>query len=281
VHKGVVVVTSTPPTLQQRCVALCAAHPGGFVTGPTGGALLHLRRMPASAAVHFSVRHGAKVPEAPGLLLRQTTKLSHVDRHVRADGLVVASWARLAFDLAADLRPLDHLSVLHQLLNDGRVTADELIQAGRRLVHPARRGSSTFLRSLTQLGAAAFESHHEVVLADALRRRNVPVEAQTRLERLPDGRTVRIDLAVPAVKWGVELDVHPEHHTMDGAARDARRLRQVHMVGWQVERVTELDLQDVEHLADELATLYHLRRRAVTTADPRVSVPAPVRECLG
>ena len=219
VHKGVFVITSTPPTLHQRCVALCAAHPGGFVTGPTGGALVGLRRMTASAALHFSVRHGARLPEVPGLLLRQTTKLSQVDRHVRSDGLVVASWMRLAFDLAADLRPLDHLSVVHQMLNDGRVTTDELIRVGRRLVHPARRGSRTFERSLAQLGAAASGSHHEVVLADALRRRNVPVEAQTRLERLPDGRTVRIDLAVPAVKWGVELDVHPEHHTMDGAAR--------------------------------------------------------------
>ena len=53
------------------------------------------------------------------------------------------------------------------------------------------------------------------------------------------------------------------------------------MVGWQVERVTELDLQDVEHLADELAMLYYVRRRAVISADPRVCVPAPARERLG
>ena len=40
------------------------------------------------------------------------------------------------------------------------------------------------------------------------------------------------------------------------------------MVGWQVEPVTAADMADVEHVADELATLYHLRRRACAAAAP-------------
>ncbi|MGI9053009.1 MAG: hypothetical protein ACR2HQ_10225 [Ilumatobacteraceae bacterium] len=281
VHKGVFTVASTPPTLEQRCVALAAAHPAGFVTGPTAGAMLGLRRMPASSAIHFSIRHGAKVSPVTGVRFRQTTSLHPSDRRVTDDGVTVASWARLAFDLAADLRPLDHLSVLHQLLHDDRLAAGDLVAIGRRLQHRNRRGSITFMRNLHQLDNIPFESHAEVVVADALRRRGVPVEGQTRLQRLPDGRTVRIDLAVPAIRWGVELDIHPEHSTLDGAARDARRLRQVHMVGWQVERVTALELDDVEGLVEELAALYHLRRRAVTVAGPRVCVPAGVQQTLG
>jgi len=131
------------------------------------------------------------VPPVPGVRFRQTTALRPHDRRDLGDGITVASWPRLAFDLAADLRQL------------------------------------------------------EVVLADALRRRNVPVVPQTQLARLADGRTARIDLAVPEVRWGVELDIHPEHRTLDGSARDARRSRQVHLVGWQIEPVTALDLQDV------------------------------------
>ncbi len=265
------VIQSTPSSLQQRCVALCAAHRGGFVTGPTAGSLLGLRRMPASAAIHFSIRHGAKVMPSAGVRFRQTTVLRSADRRAQGDGLVLASWARLAFDLAADLRPLDHLSVLHQLLRDGRVDVDELSAIARRLAHPARRGSGLFLRNLTQLGGSPLESHPEVVLADALRRRGIPIEHQVRLARLPDGRTARIDLAVPALRWGIELDIHPEHLTVDGDARDAIRNRQAHMIGWQIEPVTELDMRDVERLADELATLYHLRRRAVAAPERGVS----------
>jgi hypothetical protein len=269
-HKSVFVVASAPTSLEQRCAGLCAAHPSGFVTGPTAGAMLGLRRMPTSSAIHLSIRHGGRVPPAKGVRFRQTTSLRPEDRRDRGDGITVASWPRLAFDLAADLRAIDHLSVLNQLLHDERVTVDELVAIGRRLAHPSRRGTSTFLHNLGHLGHAPLESHPEVLLADALRRRNIPVEHQTRLERLPDGRTVRIDLAVPAIRWGVELDIHPEHLTLDGDARDARRNRQAHMVGWQIEPVTPLDMTDVEHLADELAELYHLRRRAV--ANPRSGV---------
>lgn len=262
-YKGVFVSTSAPASLAQQCAALSAAHPSGFVTGPTAGSMLGLRRMPASAPLHFSIRHGARVDAEPGVLFRQTRALRADDRRVLSGGIVVASWLRLAFDLAADLRPLDHLSVLHQLLHERRVTTEELLSIERRLGHPARPGSGTFLRNLRRLGGEPLESHPEVVLAEALRRRNVPIEEQSRLARLPDGRSVRIDLAVPDVRWGIELDVHPEHLTLDGHARDARRSRQVHLVGWQIEPVAALDLQDVERVADELAALYHLRRRAL------------------
>lgn len=263
VFKGVFVVASARGSLPQRCAALCAAHPAGFVTGPTAGSLLGLRRMPQSSALHFSIRHGARVPLLPGVNFRQTTALAASDRRDLGDGVAVASWVRLAFDLAADVRPLDHLSVLHQLLHEKRVSADQLVAIERRLGHPARPGSGTFRRNLNRLGGAPLESHSEVVLADALRQRNVPIEQQTRLARLPDGRSARIDLAVPSVRWGVELDIHPEHLTLDGSARDAARSRQVHLVGWQVEPVAQLDLQDVDHVADELAALYHARRRAL------------------
>ena len=80
--------------------------------------------------------------------------------------------------------------------------------------------------------------------------------AQARVDGLPDGRSARLDLAVPDVRWGVELDIHPEHRTVDGHAHDVRRARHLRLVGWQIEHVAELDMGDVARLADELAALY-------------------------
>ena len=54
----------------------------------------------------------------------------------RPDRIVVASWKRLAFDLAADLAPLDHRSVVHQLLDRRHVVADDLVDVGLRLSDP-------------------------------------------------------------------------------------------------------------------------------------------------
>ncbi len=81
--------------------------------------------------------------------------------------------------------------------------------------------------------------------------------------QLPNGRSLTVDLAVPAVRWGVEVDVHPGHLLLDGTSRDKWRDRQCHRIGWQVERVTELDLLDLDGICDELAELYELRCRAV------------------
>ena len=260
-HKGVFVIASSRPTLEQRCAVLCAAHPDGFVTGPTAGSLLGLRRMPTKAPIHFSVRHSVHLPVDHGVRFRQTTALRLEDRTARGHGIVTASWARLAFDLAADLRPLDHLSALQQMLHERRVTAEELIAIERRLGHPARPGSGLYRRNLELLCSAPNESHDELRLAEALRARGIPVENQTRLLRASNGRTARVDLAVPAVRWGIELDIHPEHRTFDGQAKDARRTRDLHVLDWEIEPVTELDMSDLEALADELSALYRARCR--------------------
>ena len=52
------------------------------------------------------------------------------DWWVRPDGIKVARWARLAFDLAADLELRDHTSVVHQMLDRKLVDLAELHAIG-------------------------------------------------------------------------------------------------------------------------------------------------------
>jgi hypothetical protein len=271
--RGVYALTTARQTLEHRCRLLCHLHPGGFVTGPTAAMLEGLRRQPSAAALHFSVRHGVHLDHVEGVRFRQTTKLRPVDRRVRPDGIVVAAWPRLVFDLAADLPPLDHRSVVQQLLDRRLVTSAELLAIGDYLCHPARRGTTTFRFSLRELGHAPQDSHPEVVLLDALLRRSVPVEPQVPVDR--GGVVFHLDLGVPVARWGVELDIHPEHRSLDGHHRDARRLRSMHDSAWQIEPVSELDMGDVESLADELAALYRDRAASIrVSADPLWRVPA-------
>jgi len=229
--------------------------------------LAKLRPMPTVTALHFSLLHGVHMAAVTGVTWRQTTVISTVDRHWRADGITVAAWPRLAFDLAADLDALDHLSVVNQLLHEKPVTIDELWAIDRRLNHPARPGSGRFRRTLLSLGGSAQQSHPEVVLGEALRRRGVPVEPQVAI-RLIDGRVVHVDLGVADARWGVELDIHPEHRTVEGHAADAARRRDMVRAGWQVETLTERDMCRPEPVAADLAAIYatRLRERRV---DPR------------
>jgi hypothetical protein len=276
IARGVYVLATAQQTLEHRCRLLCCLHPGGFVTGPTAAMLGSLRRQPPHSALHFSVRHGVHLHHVQGVRFRQTTKLRPSDRRTRPDGIVVASWERLSFDIAADLPPLDHRSVVHQLRDRRLVTAEQLLDVGKWLSHPARRGTTTFLATLLDLGHAPQDSHPEVLLLDALLRRSVPVEPQLEITR-GDGRTVHLDLGVRAVEWGVELDIHPDHRSVDGHHRDARRVRSLHVAGWQIEPVTELDMTDLERLADELAAIY--RDRAAVR--PSAGGPDGGRSALG
>ncbi len=259
VHRSVLRISSAPITFEGSCVALCLAHPAGFITGPSGGRLTGLRRMPAATPIHFCVAHGNHLFDA-GVVLRQSRKVTPVDFVRLRSGIVVATSTRLAFDLASDLSPLDHASVIEQLIQLKKCTMLGLGATARRLCHPSRPGSEQFARTLLSRGdRPAAESHPELAVADALRARGVPVEPQFAALALLDGSSARLDLAVPAARWGVELDIHPDHLLLDGTAKDKRRDRKCHRIGWQIERVTEIDLLDFDGLIDELVALYMAR----------------------
>jgi very-short-patch-repair endonuclease len=260
VYKSVMRIDSAPETLESRCAALCLGHPAGFITGPTGGKFLGLRRMPSAEPIHFAVRHGVHLDAQGGVIFHQTTSIRPSDVRRRGDGVTIASPSRLAFDLSAFLTPDDHASIIEQLIRDGHCSMRELAAIARRMCHPRRPGSHRFLLSLIERGdRRAAESHPEVKLGNALRKRGVPVVPQVSGLKLPNGAKIRIDLAVPAARWAIEIDVHPDHLLLEGTTKDKRRDRQCHMIGWQVERVTEVDLLDLACLVDELVALYEAR----------------------
>lgn len=273
VARGVYITADAPLTLEHHCRVLSCTYPSGFVTGPTAAMLERLRRQPFAAALHWCVPHGIHLEPARGVLFRQSTKVDDRDRIRRSDGITIASRPRLAFDTARDMRPLDHRSMVHQMRDLELVRDEDLLAIGDRLCHPARRGSSTFRLTLMDLGHPPPDSHPEVVLGDALLRRGVPVEPQYKVAASGE-RSQHPDLAVPAVRWAVELDIHPEHRSVEGAHRDARRTRSMHRGDWQREPVTELDMVDVEGLADELAALYFERCRSLGVSPEAIRVSA-------
>jgi hypothetical protein len=93
----------------------------------------------------------------------------------------------------------------------------------------------------------------------------VPVVAQEVWLNLPNGRQIRIDLSIPELRWGVEVDVRPDHLGIGGTTSDKRRDRQCHLIGWQIERVTAVDLIDLDATARELWMLYDPPRRTANT----------------
>ena len=255
-------VPGMPLTLEARIVVLCLQHPAGFVTGPTGGGLAHLRRMPPPSKVVFCMPHGARFDCPNFVQLRQSTITP--DDHARTldNGIRLATFERLAFDLARDLTIPDLSSVIEQMLQRKYTSMEALAAMAQQLCSPRRAGSVTFATTLVRRhGGAAAESHPELKVLNGLLQRGVPVEPQERLI-LPNGSSIRIDMAVPTLRWAVEVDVHPDHLGLEGSTGDKRRDRQLHLIDWQVERVTALDMLDLPTVLAELVDLHRQRSRA-------------------
>ncbi len=254
-------IASAPDTLESRCVELCFAFPRGFITGPTAGKLTGLRQMPGSRPIHFGIAHGSNLGPIDGVVVRQSTRVAPIDVQLpRDDGIRIASPPRLAFDLGANLTLAAHASVVEQLLFEKRCTLASIVSTARRLLHPRRPGSFVVAATLeSRVAGPPPESHPEVQLAAALRSAGIPIETQTTWLELPNGTRARIDLVVPGIRWGIEVDVHPSHLLLDGTTRDKRRDRQCHLIGWEVERVTLLDLRDLRGLVLELKAIYMRR----------------------
>lgn len=257
-HKSVYRLPSDGRSIEQRCAALCLAHPATFVTGPTAGLLIGLRKMPKRSPITMSSRHPLHL-ELSGVRFRRTTKVGVGDTMLRRDGIRMATPTRLAFDLAASLTERDLRSVLDQLIHEHDITVAELAEVGRRLCHPARRGSASFATVVHDVSDHPAESDAERQVADALLARGVPVETNRQWLDLPNGGRARLDLAVPEARWGVEVDVHPSHLGLVGSTDDKRRDRQVSLIGWRIHRITTIDVADLDATADELAALYRQR----------------------
>ena len=264
-HERVLHLVSSPLTLEARCAAMCLAYPHGAIAAPTAAPLRGVRRVRHDGKVHFLVPHGHHIdPKHDTVVLHQTTKLplNHVVK--RGDEITLVADSRMAFDLAAVLAPLDHRSAVAALRKKG-VTLGQLRRIGKELVHPARPGSARFMDTLLSLAPRPADSHPEVEVYEALRARGVPVEPQIDPHLTIKGVRIHLDLAVPAVRWGVEVDVHPSHLLLDGTTRDKRRDRACQRIDWQVARVSELDLVDLDATCDELAELYQARCQALAS----------------
>ena len=243
VLRGVYRMPTVPFDELARCAAVCAAHPGAVISGPTAGRLWGLRRLPSDHRVHILAPPGSHPTVEPWVVPYRTRAFHPHDVHRRDDGIAVTNRARTALDLARFVTPTDLLSIIEQVISDGRLTDHELRTTAIDWMSPRRGWIRRFLEVLDgRLHGGAAESHGEVVLGDALRAAGVRgLERQYRID-LPGYGPARFDLAVPEVRLAIEVDLHPTHFETNGRWRDHTRDLAARRIDWQVARVVAGDL---------------------------------------
>lgn len=264
VLRGAYRTPSAPITELSQCAAVCAARQDVAIAGPTAGRLWGFRRLPPDRRIHVIAPRASNPAIARWVVPYRTDARHDADILQRDDGIRVTSRTRTAFDLARWLGPDDLLSVIEQAAHDGRLGDDDFLDVAADWLSPRRPWAREFLQALDRrLPGGPAESHPEVRVAEALARAGVRGLVRQHCIQLPGHGDVRFDLAVPELRWAIEVDLHPRHRETMGIASDTRRDRAASAIGWSTSRITEVqyDRRFNETIAELAATHADLRRR--------------------
>ena len=243
VHKRVYRFATSPDTFESRCAAACAADPFAIVSGVAAARLWEFRHTWRPDVPHLLVGHD-RTPVTRGVVLRRSNVINDVDVVERRDGIRVASPPRAWFDCARDVDD-GRFERLTEWVLDQHCTVPTLWDTARRLQARGRPGLARVKRVMEARDdwQKPAGSGLELRVLKALERRGIRLIRQYPL-RLVDGTTIHPDGADPSIRWALEIDHVTWHGGRLDAQYDKRRDRAVRLAGWQVERVTDLELAD-------------------------------------
>ncbi len=260
-HTGVYRVATSPECLEARCVAACLADPEAVVTGFAAGRLWGFRHTPVPTVPEVLVGHDRR-PLTTGVQIRRTSVLEPEDIVTRDDGIRVASPPRAWFDCSVHMDDA-RFERLTEWVLDRHVGVPMLWRVTRRLAARGRPGLARVRRVMSQRGdwQKPAGSGLEIDVHRALDARGVGPLVRQYPVRLINGIIIHPDVAVPGLRWAVEVDHVTWHGGRFDSQRDKARDRQARRIGWQVDRVTDQELRDsFDACMDEVAELFRLRR---------------------
>ena len=266
-RQGLYIVCAVPPGHLQQAALACTAT-GGVASLTTAGRLWDFRGVPADPLTHVTVAYGrsACADGLDGVRIHRSRSLAPTDTVRRDDGISLTSPPRTLFDLAA-VTTADALeSMIEQAIDRSMFTVPTLWGVARRLARSGRAGSSAFVDVLASRPAwrRPVGSGDELVLEHALVAAGLPRPERQWPVTLPSGRTVHLDLAWPTIRLAFEVDHVTWHGGRLESTRDKWRDRQIRLLGWEVDRVTDADIRDRRAATvRDLATLHRHRAAAV------------------
>jgi very-short-patch-repair endonuclease len=257
VVRGVFSVVPGPVSDERRLLATCLSVPGGVVSHQSAAAHWHIRRAPRGS-LDLTVRAPRQV-RLSGIRVHRVLSLDEEDVVFYPNGLRVTTPARTLFDLAAIASPEVLASAAQDALNRRLCSPWSLVEVGERMMHQGRPGTAVFRELIRSESATvpAVGSDAELVLAIALEASGMPRLTRQFEVSLADAMPVRVDLAVPGDRFGIEVDDPEWHATPVAHQRDRARDLLLRVEGWDIIRVTTEDVyRRTRSTSGHVAALY-------------------------
>jgi very-short-patch-repair endonuclease len=244
-------------TFEQRCLAALLFAPDAVLSGPSAARVWGLRKV-TTDDVHILARRTIHVTD---INAHQTDLLRDADT-VEHRGLRVLRPARLLCDLAWHLDDASLESVFEQMLDRRMTTVQTARRAARAFCKQGRPGSVRLARVIESRPEwlRPADSDLELRLHRALAAAGLPLDRQVFVEL--DSGVVTIDLADPALLFGIEVDHVTWHNGRLDVERDKRRDRELTRRGWTVSRVTDHDIDHrLGETVEQLTSIWQLLQR--------------------
>lgn len=246
------------------CVAACAHWRELVVGGPTASRHYGYRKTPHDDLVHTLAPPATTPIRAPWIKHYRTAQLDPADIVYLDDGVRVTSPPRTAVDMTRWLNDDDLRSLIDHVEYLGHTTAATMRGVAEALDTPGRPWARRFMSILDDRAEGGPRaSNGESLVVQMLRERGLgDLTTQYRLDLPGFAHPVRLDAAVPRLRWGVEVDGHPDHFSQLGGAYDRERDLACDAIGWRVSRIAKLTLdRDPQRAIERLMAVY--RRRSL------------------
>jgi very-short-patch-repair endonuclease len=278
VTRSVMRVASSPVTFEMRCMAAqMHTHSAGFLGGVTAGRLRGLRAMP-TRTIHVTITEASRASRLEWIRLHYSSWFDgEADREVRADSLIVATPLRMLFGLAAELDQYRFERAAEDAWHQGLLTPAHAADYLERHRCRGKTGVSTMERWLehacNQRGPA--ESGLEQDLLEAFESVGLARPERQYPLALPNGESIRLDIAWPDIKLAVEPGASWWHGGDLGQRKDHERDRACGELGWQIVRFDESLRDSPMAAARQVRRIHHERRRLFASLDrsPPASLP--------
>lgn len=265
---GVYRLAGTELSFEGRCMAvLLYFGPAAYLSGVTAAALYGFRSM-ARKRIEVTVPPTVYVSVPGWIRIRRSAWVEPDDVVTRLDGLRLSSPLRTLFTLAAEFNEHRFERAAEDAWHLGLVSPDQASEYLATVRRSGRRGVARFEAWLDSVAARTKPSQSglELDVVDAIRRAGLPEPDRQHPLRLLSGELIHIDVAWPAIQFGLEPG-HSWWHGGDLRKRaDEARDRACAEVGWQVERLDEELRRDLMRTGREVTLMYEARRRIVTAS---------------
>jgi predicted transcriptional regulator of viral defense system len=245
VHRAVYRLAGMPVSFESECVAVSLADSEIRISHQTAARLYGLRQM-ASARIHATVSHDRRPVVTDTVFVHRSRSFDVADSKLRDDRIRVTTPARTLVDLAATVGHQRLESALEHALHLRLVTIDELGETTERL---AARGRSSARRMRTLLASRPIDqtpvaSDLELRMEAALVGAGLPAPTRQFEVMLQTGDKIHPDLAWPNIKLAIEVDHTTWHDGAEARVVDRTRDRELRKLSWEIERVTEREIDN-------------------------------------